>query len=259
MHILLPPSEGKAHPTRGAALDLASLAFPELSAAREAVLDALVALCAGDEDTALDTLGLSGGQRDEVRRNTRLRTAPTTTAARLYTGVLYDALGLATLPPAAKRRANAQILIFSGLFGVSRLGDRLPAYRCGMDVRLGPLGAVSAHWRRALPAALAGLGGPILDLRSSSYAAAWRPAGEHTAHLATVRVLHERIVHGEPKRSVVSHFNKATKGRIVRDLLTAGAAPRSLPALVATLRDLKYTVEQPSAAPTALDIVVRDL
>ncbi|MFI5844253.1 peroxide stress protein YaaA [Catenuloplanes sp. NPDC051500] len=257
MQILLPPSEGKAHPARGAALDLASLAFPELTAAREAALDALITLSAGDEDTAVATLGLSTGQRDEVRRNALLRTAPTTTAAKLYTGVLYDALDLATLPPAAKRRANAQILIFSGLFGVSRLGDRLPAYRCGMDVTLSPLGAVAGHWRRALPATMAGLGGPILDLRSSSYAAAWRPAGGRINDLATVRVLHERVVGGETKRSVVSHFNKATKGRLVRDLLLAGAAPRSVRALTAALRDLKYTVEEPS--PGALDVVVRDL
>ncbi|MDR7274639.1 peroxide stress protein YaaA [Catenuloplanes atrovinosus] len=257
MHILLPPSEGKARPARGAALDPSSLAFPELTPAREAVLDALVTLCAGDEDAALAALGLSDGQRDEVRRNALLRTAPATPAARLYTGVLYDALDLATLPPAAKRRASGQILIFSGLFGVSRLGDRLPAYRCGMDVRLPALGAVSAHWRRALPAALAGLGGPILDLRSSSYAAAWRPAADRSKTVATVRVLHERIVGGAPKRSVVSHFNKATKGRLVRDLLLAGAAPRSVPALVTALRDLKYTVEEPS--PGALDVVVREL
>ncbi|MDP9795635.1 cytoplasmic iron level regulating protein YaaA (DUF328/UPF0246 family) [Catenuloplanes nepalensis] len=257
MHILLPPSEGKAHPTRGAALDLASLAFPELTGAREAALDALVTLCAGDEEAAVAALGLSAGQRDEVRRNALLRTAPATTAARLYTGVLYDALDLATLPPAAKRRANAQILIFSGLFGVSRLGDRLPAYRCGMDVKLSPLGAVNGHWRRALPDALADLGGPILDLRSSSYAAAWRPSKDQIKDVATVRVLHERIVDGAPRRSVVSHFNKATKGRLVRDLLLAGAAPRSVPALVTALRDLKYTVEEPS--PGALDVVVREL
>lgn len=257
VHILLPPSEGKARPARGTALDLASLAFPELTAAREAALDALITLCAGDEDTAVTALGLSAGQRDEVRRNALLRTAPTTTAAKLYTGVLYDALDLATLPPAAKRRANGQLLIFSGLFGVSRLGDRLPAYRCGMEVKVPPLGAVGGHWRRALPDALAGLEGPILDLRSSSYAAAWRPAKDRIKDVATVRVLHERIVDGAPKRSVVSHFNKATKGRLVRDLLLAGAAPRSVPALVSALRDLRYTVEEPS--PGALDVVVREL
>ncbi|WP_033341372.1 peroxide stress protein YaaA [Catenuloplanes japonicus] len=257
MQILLPPSEGKAHPARGAALDLASLAFPELTPAREAALDALITLSAGDEDAALATLGLSGGQRDEVRRNTLLRTAPATTAAKLYTGVLYDALDLATLPPAAKRRATAQILIFSGLFGVSRLGDRLPAYRCGMNVKLSPLGVMSGHWRRALPEIMSGLGGPVLDLRSSSYAAAWRPSGDQTTNVATVRVLHERVIGGEITRSVVSHFNKATKGRVVRDLLLSGAAPRSVPALVTALRDLKYMVEEP--APGALDVVVREL
>ena len=52
------------------------------------------------------------------------------------------------------------------------------------------------------------------------YAAFWRPPPD--AQVATVRVLHE--VHG--RRQVVSHFNKATKGRIVRALLEDGADPR---------------------------------
>jgi hypothetical protein len=79
---------------------------------------------------------------------------------------------------------------------------------------------------------------------------------------ATVRVLHEREVGGVVKRSVVSHFNKATKGRIVRDLLEAGAEPESPAELVVALRDLKHTVEATAPAtgkPWALDVVVTEL
>jgi uncharacterized protein len=46
--ILLPPSEGKTPARRGKSLDLATLAFPELTAPRRAVLDALVDLYRGD-------------------------------------------------------------------------------------------------------------------------------------------------------------------------------------------------------------------
>ncbi|WP_181789206.1 peroxide stress protein YaaA, partial [Streptomyces phytophilus] len=117
MLVLLPPSEGKAEGRRGAALKLDSLSLPGLTAAREAVLDELVGLCTADEEKATDVLGLTDGLRGEVARNARLRTAPTRPAGQIYTGVLYDALGLATLDAAAKRRASASLLVFSGLWG----------------------------------------------------------------------------------------------------------------------------------------------
>jgi hypothetical protein len=60
---------------------------------------------------------------------------------------------------------------------------------------------------------------------------------------------------------VVSHFNKATKGRIVRELLESGAAPRSPGRLADTLRELGWTVEvdQPGRTGTRLDVVVTEL
>ena len=67
---------------------------------------------------------------------------------------------------------------------------------------------------------------------------------------------------GEPRRSVVSHFNKATKGRIVRALAEAAAEPRSVDEIVTALRDLHYTVEEqpaPAGHPRRLDVVVADL
>jgi hypothetical protein len=69
-------------------------------------------------------------------------------------------------------------------------------------------------------------------------------------------VLHE--VAG--RRQVVSHFNKATKGRIVRALLEDGADPRTPTRLAEALRDLGWTVEVLDGAQgTRLDVVVSDL
>ncbi|WP_446219607.1 peroxide stress protein YaaA [Micromonospora sp. IBHARD004] len=265
MLILLPPSEGKADAGTGRRLDPSRLSLPELTGARQEVLTALVALCAGpDEAAARAALGLSEGQRGELRRNARLREAATAPAGRIYTGVLYEALDLATLPPAAERAARRSVLISSGLWGAVRLTDRIPPYRCPIGARLPGVGALSAYWRRALgPATAAAAGaGPVLDLRSGAYAATWAPRGELADRTVTVRVLHERTVDGVPTRAVVSHFNKATKGRLVRDLLTAGVRPRTADSLVGALRDLKYTVEeQPVAAgrPRQLDVVVTEL
>ncbi|MEY2246975.1 peroxide stress protein YaaA [Streptomyces sp. BF23-18] len=265
MLVLLPPSEGKAPSGRGSALKPESLSLPGLAEARQAVLDELVELCVADEEKAREVLGLSEGLRGEIAKNTELRTAGTRPAGEIYTGVLYDALDLASLDTAAKRRASRSLLVFSGLWGAVRVTDRIPSYRCSMGVRMPGVGALGAHWRTPMDAALpeAAGDGLVLDLRSSAYTAAWKPKGEVAGRTATVRVLHAQLVNGVEKRSVVSHFNKATKGRIVRGLLTTNAAPKNPAELVEALRDLGYTVEAeaPGRAgrPWALDVVVREI
>ncbi|MGW2744733.1 peroxide stress protein YaaA [Streptomyces sp. NPDC001450] len=262
MLVLLPPSEGKASSGRGAPLKLESLSLPGLSDAREAVLGELVELCAGDpeqNEKAREVLGLSEGLRGEVAKNAGLRTAGARPAGEIYTGVLYDALDLASLDAAAKKRAARSLLVFSGLWGAVRVNDRIPSYRCSMGVKLPGLGALGAHWRTPMASVLpeAAADGLVLDLRSAAYAAAWKPKGEVAGRTATVRVLHA------PTRKVVSHFNKATKGRIVRSLLSAGAAPKGPAELVEALRDLGYAVE--AAAPAkagqawSLDVLVEEI
>ncbi|WP_031086000.1 peroxide stress protein YaaA [Streptomyces sp. NRRL WC-3549] len=265
MLVLLPPSEGKAAPGRGAPLKPESLSLPGLAEARAAVLDELVELCAGDEEKAREVLGLSEGLRGEVAKNAELRTAAARPAGEIYTGVLYDALGLATLDAAAGRRARASLLVFSGLWGAVRVGDRIPSYRCSMGVKLPGLGALGAYWRGPMASVMpeAAGDGLVLDLRSAAYTAAWKPAGEVAERTASVRVLHSRMVDGVEKRSVVSHFNKATKGRMVRDLLTAGARPKDPAELTEALRDLGYVVEAQSPARPgrawSLDVVVTEI
>ncbi|MFF9847633.1 peroxide stress protein YaaA [Streptomyces litmocidini] len=254
MLVLLPPSEGKASSGRGAPLKPESLSLPGLAEARAAVLDELVELCAADEEKAREVLGLSEGLRGEVAKNAELRTAGARPAGEIYTGVLYDALGLATLDAAARERAGRSLLVFSGLWGAVRVTDRIPSYRCSMGVKLPGLGALGAHWRGSMASVLpeAAGDGLVLDLRSSAYASAWKPKGEVAARTATVRVLHA------PTRKVVSHFNKATKGRIVRSLLEAGAEPGSPTELVEALRDLRYVVEEGGKAG-ALDVLVDEI
>jgi cytoplasmic iron level regulating protein YaaA (DUF328/UPF0246 family) len=75
-----------------------------------------------------------------------------------------------------------------------------------------------------------------------------KPSADLAPRTATVRVLHEQ----DGRRTVVSHFNKATKGRLVRALLVEGAQPTSVDELVVAWRDLGWTVEQDG---TRLDVV----
>lgn len=269
MLILLPPSEGKSAPKRGKPLALDALDFPELTDARARVLEALVEHCStvGDgsvhdqivRDRAAATLGLGPTQAHHVDRNARLLSAATSRADRIYTGVLYDALDLTSLEGPARRRATRWLGIMSSVFGVVRPNDPIPAYRLSGDTNLPGIGLISTFWRDRLddvlsPAAGTGL---VIDLRSGMYAAFWRPPSLIGPHVATLRVLHEV----GRERKVVSHFNKATKGRITRDLLLDGGRPRTPAELADHLTGLGWEVEahEPRRAGQQLDVIVREL
>jgi cytoplasmic iron level regulating protein YaaA (DUF328/UPF0246 family) len=256
--ILLPPSEGKTAPRGGARMRPERWPEP-LDVPRRQVLTALVELCAGEPAHAAKVLGLGPTQADEVRRNARLPDAPTARADRVYAGVLYEALGLADLDAQARRRATRWLAITSSLFGLVRLDEPIPAYRLSGEVTLPGLGSVAGHWRSHLDPVVRDLlgNGVLVDLRSSTYASFWHPARDLAPRVATVRVLHE--VDGT--RKVVSHFNKATKGRLVRDLLEDGTSPRTPAALADHLGAIGWKVEAgaPTAKGTQLDVVVDDV
>ena len=268
MFVLLPPSEGKAVPGKAPKVRLNSLVLPKLAEARQSVLDALGALSAGPAPDALAVLGLTEGLAGELAHNRKLRTAAAIPAAELYTGVLYDALGLpdlAAAEPAAFTAANNNILIFSALWGVLRPADRVPHYRCSGGTKLPGIGSLDAWWRRELRKPLDALVGQdlVVDLRSGAYAGMWKPG----PNSVSVRVVQERVVAGVTKRTVISHFNKATKGRLVRALLLAGAEPKDAGEFADAAAAAGFEIEPMAAAakPTvpgpraeAFDLVLRD-
>jgi hypothetical protein len=242
-------------------LSLPTLSFPTLTATRARVLDAVVRLAGSDPRIAREVLGLSERQDSERVRDAELLTAHCAPAAAVYTGVLYDALGLSTLPSPAKRRATASLLISSALFGTLRIRDRIPAYRLSGAASLPGLGPVGAIWRSALPEAMTAAAGRglVVDLRSSTYAAMWHPTEDLAARTVTVRVL-QQLPDG--RRQVVSHFNKATKGRLVRSLLVDGSAPRDAPAFAALCQSYGYVAElhpPERGGPWHLDVVVTEV
>jgi cytoplasmic iron level regulating protein YaaA (DUF328/UPF0246 family) len=260
--VLLPPSETKSHPSQGRTIDLERLSFPGLNEARELVLDRLVSLCSDSPELARKALGLSIKQDDEIHRNQHLRSAPCAPAHQIYTGVLYEALDRDSLDEAAQRRANRMLIVSSALFGAVGFGDRIPAYRLSGDSVLPHLGSMNSYWRDPLAAAMtdAVSRGLIVDLRSGVYASMWKPTAEFADRTVTIRVLQERP---DGSRAVVSHFNKATKGRLVRRWLVEGVKATSAEALADACISPGVAVElgprTSKGQPRTCDVIVRDL
>ncbi len=238
MLVLLPPSEGKSAPVEGAPVDLAELAFAaELTERRQKLLVALEALDRVSVKRAVAMLGLSPGQTGEIAVDVALRGAPTAPAAEVYSGVLYDRLGLAKLPA----RARERVLIASALWGVVRPRDRIPYYRFSAKAKLAKIGPLASFWREALAAAMPDEDGElVVDMRSGAYAAAWKPK---QATLIAVRAFSER----GGKRKPISHLAKAVRGDVARVLLEAKKAPLDPQGAAALAERAGFTVELSSA------------
>lgn len=257
MLILLPPSEGKANPTRGPRLKLSGLSHASLTAARSVTLDALIGLCTGSPIKARAVLGLGPTQTEEIERNAHLRSAHTAPALEVYTGVLYEALDAATLSATARKRLDTHVLIASALFGFLSPSDMIPAYRLSGDTKLPAIGPLHSLWQEPLAAVLCASKGVILDLRSGAYA----KLGPIPPALADRSFVGRVMLEKNGKRTVVSHHNKATKGRLLRGLMASRIVPKSEAALIRALEDLGYTVAihegSRSGQPAILDIVVK--
>ncbi len=254
MLILLPPSETKSSGGAGAPLDFGALTFPSLTPVRESIAADLVALASGDTDRAREVLGLGPKLAAEVEADASLMSSPTAPALDRYTGVLFDALDAASLPPAAR----AHLAVGSALFGVVGAEDPIPRYRLSGTVKLPEAGAAAgapaptmrARWGRAITEALADTGGFVVDLRSGAYMNLGKIPGAATCRVET------------PDGKVVSHFNKHHKGLLARALSLAAAdgvdiSDAATAARVARAAGLDARIDASGRAPLIV-VTVRD-
>lgn len=237
MIVLLPPSETKRVGGDGPPLKLGSLSSPDLGPLRSALVDELVEL-ARDPAACRQALGLSAAQDAEIDRNAQLCSAPTLPAIHRYTGVLYDALDVASLRGAAAERARARLAVGSALFGLLRADDQIPAYRLSATSKLPGQPTLANRWRPLLEPVLAELAAAelVVDLRSGSYAALGR-----VPNAVRADVIAEDA---DGRRKVVTHFNKAHKGRLARALATTRSEPADAAAVAAVARRAGMRVER---------------
>jgi cytoplasmic iron level regulating protein YaaA (DUF328/UPF0246 family) len=259
VHLLLPPSEGKTTGGRGRPLRTRPAAADPIGAARTTVLEALQKLVAAGPETAAPALLLPDGvAAAALAANAAVLDSPTTPALRRYAGVVYDGLAYSELTPAEQRIANRSVLVFSGLFGVVRGDEPVPDYRVPAKAVLPGVGIAGTFWRPVLTQVLADTlrRGLIIDLRSSDYAAMWRPPRADAERVLTVRVLSPAPRGGH---AVISYNSKFAKGRLAAELVRRTANGES----VASAQDVIAAwqawdgAERAERTPAGLDLYTR--
>lgn len=226
MLILLPPSETKRDGgVEGTTLDLSLLSFDSLSKPRKSVVAALKRL-ARSRSAMTAALHLGPSQQSEVLRNRALGTSPMLPALERYTGVVFDALDVDSLPDEARDFALQHVVIHSALFGLVRGSDPIPAYRLSHSTRVAEW-SLKKVWREAIAGELSASTELVLDLRSDGYVELGPSVGASQSYF--VRVVSEDE---NGARRALNHFNKKGKGELVRAIALAGIDHQNLESLL---------------------------
>ena len=224
MLILLPPSETKRSGGVGISIDKLAIIWAALDPARDALIERLENLCTNPAKAA-KSLKLGKNGSSDIEANLSLRTSPTMPAVARYTGVLFQALGYASLTERARRRASEQLFIQSALFGLLPATEQIPYYKFSATSKLEGVN-LAQHWQDAHKAVWPRMVGEVLDLRSKSYTELNPVPASHDRY--EVEVL-------DQKGKALNHFNKKAKGAFVRSALEQGLKSASdIPAIAKT-------------------------
>ncbi|WP_456393170.1 YaaA family protein [Nitratifractor sp.] len=211
MKILLAPSESKKAGGSGS-FDPCALLFTELCPLRRELLDRYRQIIQSGDKGAIDALfGLKKAEEIERYLHSDPVGAPVLKAIERYVGVAFDHLDYASLDPRAREYVEANVVIFSNLFGPILAGDPIPDYRLKQGAPLGEIRTEKRYREEATPLLEAFLEGEeILDLRAGYYDKFYRPSRPYT----TLKFLKDG--------KVVSHWAKAYRGTVLRHLALAG-------------------------------------
>ena len=255
--ILLPPSESKTVPQMRETLNLNGLSFPELNALRAQVIASLINVSEGRLSSARKILGVTANQDAEIALNHDLWSKPVASAMTVYTGVLFDAIGVDSLTKSALKNFSRDAYVVSALFGLISVNNQIPAYRLSGTAKLPKVGTLVSHWSGPVADVLGSSNEFIIDLRSGTYQRLGHIPAVAAPNAVVPRIL-QKMPNGPPK--IVSHHNKATKGRIVRAIAQSGRSLKNADELAEVIAGLGADVEIVKPAnpgkPFGLDVVV---
>ena len=210
MKILLAPSETKKS-GGDHSFDPNSLLFKELIPHRIKLLHTYInVLQKGDIPTLSKMFGLKK-EADILAYKKDIIHELTMKAIERYTGVAFDYLAYEELEPSAQVYIDEHVILFSNLFGPILAADLIPEYKLKQGEAVGDIKVekfYNEHSADLMENYLAEE--EILDLRAGFYDKFYKPKKEYT----TLKFIKDG--------KVVSHWAKAYRGIILREIAKAG-------------------------------------
>ena len=212
MKILFSPSETKRSGGTLPSLSKESLVFPYLYEKRLHILSHYETLLQKKDASLLCSLF---GIKDETKAlgyasSLDVLHSATLKAIERYDGVAYDYLDYIQLDKSSQEYIDTHVMIFSNLFGPLLAGDTLPEYKLQQGESLQGLKPEIFYKEYFSDAIDAWIGDEdVLDLRAGFY--------EKFYTLKKPYITMKFLKEGK----VVSHFAKAYRGRVLKELATA--------------------------------------
>jgi cytoplasmic iron level regulating protein YaaA (DUF328/UPF0246 family) len=148
----------------------------------------------------------------------------------------------------------------SALFGLIGITDRIPAYRLSGDTVVPKIGSLTKFWSESISKLISDQDEFVIDLRSGNYVKLG-PISKDVADQVVVPRIMQKMPKGAPK--VVSHSNKATKGRLVRVIAQSSKSVTSVEQLAdlaaKVALDVKIIKPTKAGVPWGLDVIVEVL
>jgi len=211
MKILFSPSESKTLLQQSDAIAENSFIFPELFEKRLEVLRRYQLLLDEKNPIVLSQLfGLKDITKISQDLNKSLFLSFTCKAIERYNGIAYGYLDYASLSTQAKSFIETNVMIFSNLFGPLLAGDLIPEYKVKQGESLNGFKPEIFYKKFFSDAVDNWVGNEMLiDLRAGFYEKFYTPKQP----IITMKFL--------KKGKVISHFAKAYRGKVLRQLAQA--------------------------------------
>ena len=200
MKILIPPSEGKAK------VKPQEITFEQTNFIFEKEVNQVVRLLNLIDNEDLRSIYGTSQEKAEMfhRQNEDIFHSRCAPSIERYTGVVYEYLNWKSLSKKGKQYMEDYVLIFSGLFGMTKPSTLIPDYKLKMNVL-----SLQYHWNLTLTEALKNED-IIFDLLPQVYRKAYTPSNN------VIKV--EFIVENKGKKTSAGHYGKAVKGRFIKYL-----------------------------------------